>query len=119
MEEEKVLYARARHNSASMVVMASTCFHILLRVVCYICFEWPVLRFCSFIFEMPFLAGRKPCTEQQPKITNKISNKRKKKKRLNKKTQFIFILQVHHDMTPDELRRVFHVDSHDQGRTLI
>lgn len=22
--------------------------------------------------------------------------------------------QVHHDMTPDELRRVFHVDSHDQ-----
>lgn len=28
------------------------------------------------------------------------------------------MLQVHHDMTPDELRRVFHVDSHDQGTLL-
>lgn len=30
----------------------------------------------------------------------------------------MFILQVHHDMTPDELRRVFHVDSHDQGTNI-
>ena len=26
--------------------------------------------------------------------------------------------QVHHDMTPQELRRVFHVDSHDQGMNI-
>lgn len=38
--------------------------------------------------------------------------KENKKKRLKK---LMFMLQVHHDMTSDELRRVFHVDTHDQG----
>lgn len=28
------------------------------------------------------------------------------------------LFQVHHDMTPDELRRIFHVDSHDQGMNI-
>ena len=28
---------------------------------------------------------------------------------------FVNFFQVHHDMTADELRRVFHVESHDQG----
>ena len=54
------------------------------------------------------------CTEQ-PKIAN-TNFEQKGAKEL--KNQLMFILQVHHDMTPDELRRVFHVDSHDQGTNI-
>lgn len=67
---------------------------------------------CCYLFFLPWLQGHKPQTH------NKKNMESDAKPLKFKAGCFLCLLQVHHDMTPDELRRVFHVDSHDQGMNI-